>query len=121
VATLAELAAARTRLGDSAVDHLLRLTASWSLLADLSFSDLLLMTRVEGSRREGENLLVIGQLRPNNRTTLINDDLLGTTHPGVNWPLVREAYESGERVVGDLRVDDVEDLVPACRCASTMK
>ncbi len=112
MATLAELASARTRLGDAAIDHLLRLTASWSLLADLSFSDLLLMTRVESSQRD-EQLLVIGQMRPNNRTTVINDDLLGTTHPGVKWPLVRDAYEAGVRVEGEVRVDDVEDLVPA--------
>ncbi len=111
MATLAELASAKTRLGDAAIDHLLRLTASWSLLADLSFSDLLLMTRVESTSGE-DQLLVIGQMRPNNRTTLINDDLLGTTHPGANWPLVRDAYESGARVEGELRVADVEDLVP---------
>jgi two-component system, sensor histidine kinase PdtaS len=112
MATLAELASARTELSDPAIDHLLRLTASWSLLADLSFSDMLLMTEVGSSQHDG-HLLVVGQMRPNNRTTLINDDLLGTTHASANWPLVREAYESGTRVVGELRVDGVEDLVPA--------
>jgi len=111
VATLAELASARTRLGDAAIDHLQRLTASWSLLADLSFSDMLLMTRVE-SPSDDDHLLVIGQMRPNNRTTLINDDLLGTTHPAANWPIVGEAYERGVRVEGELRVEGVEDLVP---------
>ena len=111
MATLAELASARTRLGDAAIDHLQRLTASWSLLADLSFSDMLLMTRVESPSGE-HHLLVIGQMRPNNRTTLINDDLLGTTHPAANWPIVGEAYERGVRVEGELRVEGVEDLVP---------
>ena len=111
MATLAELASARTRLGDAAIDHLQRLTASWSLLADLSFSDMLLMTRVE-SPSDDDHLLVIGQMRPNNRTTLINDDLLGTTHPAANWPIVGEAYERGVRVEGELRVEGVEDLVP---------
>jgi hypothetical protein len=111
VATLAELASARTRLGDAAIDHLQRLTASWSLLADLSFSDMLLMTRVESPSGD-DHLLVIGQMRPNNRTTLINDDLLGTTHPAANWPIVGEAYERGVRVEGELRVEGVEDLVP---------
>jgi len=48
VATLAELATLRTSLDEPVVDHLLRLTASWSLLADLSFSDMLLMARVDG-------------------------------------------------------------------------
>ena len=32
---------------------------------------------------------MLGQMRPNNRTTLINDDLVGTTHESTSWPLVR--------------------------------
>jgi hypothetical protein len=64
VATLAELASLRTNLKESAVDHLLRLTASWSLLSDLSFSDMLLMAKVnEPSNRGGENFVVLGPRR----------------------------------------------------------
>jgi len=112
VATLAELASQRTSLDEYAIDHLLRLSASWSLLSDLSFSDLLLMTTVEGHERNDETLVVLGQMRPNNRTTLINDDLVGTTQPLANWPLVREAYESGTRTVGNFKIDKVDDVVP---------
>ena len=46
MATLPELASLHTDLDEPTVDHLLRLTASWSLLADLSFSDMLLMAKV---------------------------------------------------------------------------
>ena len=109
MATLAELAAARTRLDEPSIDHLLRLIASWSLLADLSFSDLLLMTKVDDRH---DDLVVVGQMRPNNRTTLINDDLMGTTQPAQRWPLVREAFERGTRVVGEVTLDDVDGLVP---------
>jgi two-component sensor histidine kinase len=112
VATLAELAALRTKLEEPAIDHLLRLIASWSLLADLSFSDMLLMARVEEHGRDDEQLVVLGQMRPNNRTTLINDDLVGTTQRTKSWPLVRLAFESGARVEGELRIDNVNDLVP---------
>ena len=46
MATLFELAGLHTTLPEATVDHLLRLTASWSLLSDLSFSDMLLFTKV---------------------------------------------------------------------------
>jgi hypothetical protein len=79
MATLAELTSQHTSLAQPAVDHLLRLTVSWSLLADLSFSDMLLMTKVDELTQPGEdNFVVLGQMRPNNRSTLMNDDLVGT-------------------------------------------
>ncbi len=113
MATLAELASLRTNLKESAVDHLLRLTASWSLLSDLSFSDMLLMAKVnEPSNRGGENFVVLGQMRPNNRSTLLNDDLVGTTQRLDAWPLVRDAFESGTRTIGEVTIENVEDVVP---------
>jgi hypothetical protein len=92
MATLAELATLRTSLAEPVVDHLLRLTASWSLLADLSFSDMLLMARVDGPDKGDSGFVVLGQMRPNNRSTMINDDLVGTTHDAASWPLVRLAF-----------------------------
>jgi two-component sensor histidine kinase len=112
VATLAELATQRTRLDEAAVDHLQRLIASWSLLADLAFSDMLLMAKVEEFEGANERFVVLGQMRPNNRTTLINDDLVGTTHRAEDWLLVEEAFRTGSRVVGELAVERVADLVP---------
>ncbi len=44
MASLAEIARARTNLDERAVDHLQRLVGAWALLADLSFSDLLVYT-----------------------------------------------------------------------------
>ena len=101
-ATLAELAAPRTSLDEPVVDHLLRLTASWSLLADLSFSDMLLMASVDGCRTADDaGFVVLGQMRPNNRSTLINDDLVGTTHDatsGRSFELAfRERYADHRR------------------------
>jgi two-component system, sensor histidine kinase PdtaS len=114
VATLGELASLRTDLGAPAVDHLLRLTASWSLLADLSFSDMLLMARVRAPEHgAAEHFVVLGQVRPNNRATLVNEDLLGTTHRLDAWPLVREAFERGQRVEGEATLDFAEGPVPA--------
>jgi two-component system, sensor histidine kinase PdtaS len=113
VATLAELTSQHTSLAQPAVDHLLRLTVSWSLLADLSFSDMLLMTKVDELALPGEdNFVVLGQMRPNNRSTLMNDDLVGTLQRGDAWPLVRQAFDGGTRVVGEAMIENVEDRVP---------
>ena len=113
MATLAELADQRTSLSEAVVDHLLRLTASWSLLSDLSFSDLLLMAKVDDGADSGEeNFVVLGQMRPNNRSTLLNDDLVGTTQRPESWPLVRLTFESGTRVVGEVKVDAVDEVIP---------
>ena len=46
MATPSELARLRTELDPDQTEHLQRLLGSWSLLADLSFSDLLLVVPV---------------------------------------------------------------------------
>jgi two-component sensor histidine kinase len=113
MATLAELTTEHTTLPQPSVDHLLRLTVSWSLLADLSFSDMLLMTKVDELTNPGEdNFVVLGQMRPNNRSTLMNEDLVGTLQRGDAWPLVRQAFDGGMRVVGEVMIENVEDRVP---------
>ncbi len=113
MATLAELASLRTSLTMPETDHLMRLVASWSLLSDLSFSDMLLMAACSDGFSREPDLVVLGQVRPNNRATLLGDDLVGTTQLAANWPLVREAMSSGSRVEGSAAVDGVEGLVPA--------
>jgi two-component sensor histidine kinase len=112
MATLAELATQHTSFDDPVVDHLLRLTASWSLLADLSFSDMLLMARVNGPEAGESGLVVLGQMRPNNRSTMINDDLVGSTHDTASWPLVSLAFESGTRIIGEVNVEAIDDVIP---------
>lgn len=114
MATLGELATQRVGLGAGATDHLGRLIASWSLLADLSFSDMILMARISGEEGHAESFIVLGQKRPNNRSTMINDDLVGTTHRPEDWPLVREAFVSGERVMGEAAMGDVGPVPVWC-------
>ena len=41
---------------------------------------MLLMAKVTEDGRDDEHLIVLGQMRPNNRTTLIVDDLVGSVH-----------------------------------------
>ncbi len=109
MSTLAELASQRTALDEVAVDHLMRLVASWSLLSDLAFSDLLLMAELADG--DADDLIVLGQMRPNNRATLLSDDLVGTTHRSEWWPLVRRAFAEGVRVEGQTQLAH-ENFVP---------
>ena len=109
--TLAELSEDFTSLSDAAIDHLLRLTASWSLLADLSFSDMVLVAPDENTP-EHAAFVVLGQVRPNNRSTLIVDDLIGTIQSSQEWPLVKQAFESGNRAVGEVALAAIPQAVP---------
>ena len=113
MATLAELASQRTSLSQPEVDHLLRLTASWSLLADLSFSDMLLFAPVDDPEYvDQRQFIVLGQVRPNNRSTLVDDDLIGTVHDAHEWPLVASCYDDGVRHVGEVRLDVIDEVLP---------
>ncbi|MEI8148619.1 MAG: histidine kinase N-terminal domain-containing protein, partial [Actinomycetes bacterium] len=113
MATLAEIASLRTNLSESAVGHLHRLVASWSLLADLSFSDMLLFVPARESSSAGRtDFVVLGQVRPNNRATMLNDDLVGTTQRSTKWPLVTEALESGTLSIGTVEIDGIDESLP---------
>jgi len=109
MSTLVEIADQRTTLSEPAIDHLLRLTASWSLLADLSFSDMVLLAP---DLDEEGNFAVLSQVRPNNRSTMIVDDLMGASEPMERWSLAKLAYESGTRVVGEMSLGAQLGYVP---------
>jgi two-component sensor histidine kinase len=114
VATLSELAAQRTDLSSPETEHLVRLLASWSLLSDLAFSDMLLMSAcVAAETFDPGDYVVLGQVRPNNRATLISDDLVGTTARRDQWPLVAEAVTSATQIEGLVTLDGSAELVPA--------
>jgi len=112
VATPAELAFERTNLDDDQLAHLQRLLGTWGILADLSFSDLVLMapmapmapmTPDQGTpRTDGIELVILGQMRPSNSSTVVEDDLVGQTVDAAIWPLVVLAYESGEASRGEM-------------------
>jgi two-component sensor histidine kinase/PAS domain-containing protein len=159
VATLAELAQSHTDLKPDELEHLQRLVGSWSVLADLSFSDLLLLVPVrvslEGAEKAGgvagrlggeggmggvggvggvggeggaggvggegvegvevgadPELVVLGQMRPNNRPTLVDQDLVGQTVNESQWTLVARCLHSGEIVRGSIHHPILGEQVP---------
>ncbi len=111
MSTLTEIAELHTSLTEHETDHLLRLTASWSLLADLSFSDMVLLTP---DRQQADQFVVLSQIRPNNRATMIMDDLMGAHESMERWSIARLAYESGTRVVGEVGVTNVGSVPVWC-------
>jgi two-component sensor histidine kinase len=114
--TPAELALSHTELDPEALEHLQRLMGSWSVLADLSFSDLLLLVPVAGELARGADedpeLVVMGQMRPNNRPTLVEQDLVGQTVNESQWDLVARCLHSGEIVRGNIHHPIIGERVP---------
>jgi two-component sensor histidine kinase len=112
VTTPAELAVTCTDLSPPELGHLQRLLGAWSVLADLSFSDLLLVvptTRIPG---EDDELVVMGQIRPSNRPTLLEQDLVGQTVAESAWRLAAAALERGEVVRGAVHHPMIGEAVP---------
>jgi two-component system, sensor histidine kinase PdtaS len=91
---LTDLLAERTLLGPPEAEHLGRLVAEWQLLADLSFSDLLLMCR----GRSGEDLVVVAQMRPYTAQTVYQDDQVGRTMGREEAHFTWRALEEGRIV-----------------------
>ena len=123
--TPAELAQSHTDLKPEELEHLQRLLGSWSVLADLSFSDLLLLVPVHAAGtdssdaaattsppEEDPELVVLGQMRPNNRPTLVEQDLVGQTVNESQWTLVAQCLHTGEIVRGSIHHPSLGELVP---------
>jgi two-component system, sensor histidine kinase PdtaS len=127
VATPAELAAEHTDLGPDELEHLQRLLGSWTVLADLSFSDLLLVVPVapsspgsggadgggaDGAGDDDPQLVVLGQMRPSNRPTLVEQDLVGQTVRESAWVLSATSLHKGEIVRGTVHHPMLGESVP---------
>src|SRR3712207_3911245 len=103
MAAIAELARSAGIEGPS-LAHLQRLVASWDLLADLSFADLLLFVPVS-STADGR-FLVLDQVRPTTSQTLYREDQVGRMIGEHEHPVVMRAWALGQIIDGDVRVGD---------------
>ncbi len=72
--------------------HLRRLVASWGMVADFGFADLLLLVPTGPATWR-----IAAQMRPTTGQTLYPDDLVGTSVSTADRPLVGDAWASGER------------------------
>ncbi len=99
---MSEIALKNTALRGDALAHVQRLIASWRSLADLCFSDLLLLVPVAGE--EGHRFVVLGHVRPTTGQTLYPLDMVGTVVGEVERPLLSHAWRQGEILVGGATV-----------------
>jgi two-component sensor histidine kinase len=115
VATPAELAFERVDLSDEQLLHLQGLLGTWGILADLSFSDLVLLAPVRVNPESpnagvsGSELVVLGQMRPSNSSTVVEQDLVGQLVDQATWPLVMETFNGGTSLRGEIVLDPGQD------------
>ena len=101
MATLAELLRDRAVVPEPVVEHLQRLVATWGILSDLSFSDLLLFVP---TATDGGRFVVVGQVRPTTSQTLHAEDLLGGDFGQEERPLLARAWALGSVIEGETPV-----------------
>jgi two-component system, sensor histidine kinase PdtaS len=121
MATTPELARYYTNLEPGAIEHLQRLVASWGLLADLSFTDLLLFARVDPARKvpgvaeeaegAGERLVVLAQVRPLTSQTLFRSDWMGDVIAVDERPMVMRAMRRAELIEGEITHPSLREQV----------
>ncbi|MGK2956987.1 MAG: sensor histidine kinase [Acidimicrobiales bacterium] len=101
MASLTELIRENTSLGTTQTVHLQRLVASWGLLADLSFADLLLFVPLDTNEVENK-FLVIAQIRPTTNQTVYRHDFVGQVVDEIERPFVARAERTGQMVEGEI-------------------
>ena len=104
MASLAGLVRENTSLDREQVSHLNRLTSEWGLLADLSFSDLLLYAPTKDDR-----WLIIGQIRPATAQTAYRTDWVGTYANSTEQTVLHRVLSTGEITEGDVTVEEQND------------
>lgn len=104
MASFDELARQHTSLEPAGLGHLKRLVASWGMLSDLCFADLLLFAPV-ANPAGAANFVVLGHVRPTTSQTLYRHDLVGGIVSEAQRPLVARALALGEIVEGEMEVE----------------
>ncbi len=106
--SLEELAAKFTRLSADGVAHIQHLVATWGLLADFSFADLLAFCP---SASDPKSFVVLGLARPNTTHTLYEVDPTGQILNEAVVPYVARCWRSGEPVASETFRPEVGERV----------
>ncbi len=107
MATLQDLVRQHTGLDSDRLRHLRRLVATWDLLADLSFADLLLF--VPASGRSGDlRFFIGGHVRPATAQTLYREDQVGRFVNDADRPEVGACWTEQTTTAGTTSVGGVE-------------
>ena len=96
MATLADRIRLVSDLEPDEAEHLRALCSAWQVLADLSFSDLLLYVPTSGRDISGtETFIICAQLRPFTSQTLYPQDMVGIEVTQPEQPIVERAFREG--------------------------
>jgi two-component sensor histidine kinase len=91
MSTLHDVSRLRSDLSEVDIDWLHLLVAEWTLLADLSFADLLLFVRDE----KADAFVTVAQMRPTTGQTLYQDDKVGSVVTAEERFLVDRCWREG--------------------------
>ena len=94
MSTLGELLAQHTRLSGTAVGHLQMIVAEWQLLADLSFSDLLMWAPLDTVEAPA-GFLCVAHVRPTTGPTVHPEDMVGLRADDIECLALRQALSRG--------------------------
>ncbi|MFN2593924.1 MAG: sensor histidine kinase [Actinomycetota bacterium] len=95
MATLADRIRAISDLSRVEAEHLRTLCSCWQVLADLSFSDLLLYVPVTAEDGSDERFAIAAQLRPFTSQTLYPSDMVNIRVTQPEQPMVERAFREG--------------------------
>jgi two-component system, sensor histidine kinase PdtaS len=101
--SVSDLAREHAGLDHQRTQHLQRLVRSWGLLADLSFSDLLLFANVAAQPVPGK-VVLLGHVRPTTAQTIYRTDLVGSILDAADRPVVQKAFATGRMAEGVVTV-----------------
>ena len=104
VSKLTELVRDHTALDAAQTAHLNRLVSEWGMLADFSFSDLLLYVK----NRE-DSWIVVGQVRPATGKTIYPIDWVDAVANPSETTILDRAYASAKVEEGDITVEGISE------------
>ena len=107
MASFAELVREHLSLRPEPTAHLQRLIRSWGLLADLSFSDVLLFAPTSA---DPDKLILLGHVRPTTAQTIYRTDLVGELFRSSERPAVTAAFASGAICEASLQLIGVDEV-----------
>lgn len=104
----AALARLRGQLTGAPLAHMQRLIATWGIVADFCFSDLLLFVPMN---RDGTRFVTLAQVRPSTSQTLYKTDLVGQAWGDDVRPLVGRCFRQGEIIEGEHSISPIRERV----------
>ena len=107
MASFAELVREHLSLRPEQTAHLQRLIRSWGLLADLSFSDVLLFAPTSADH---DKLILLGHVRPTTAQTIYRTDLVGELFRSSERAAVGGAFRSGTICEDSLQLIGLDEV-----------